>query len=485
VRRIAGLAGLGYVAGVSIENMEVLEAPTLGSSVADIRASYADQAFAVVTSFAGALALVFYALFVAALFVLLRGDDRQTSVWAVAMLLGGIGGPVLAGMGLAASSVLVADGGTGLSDDVTETLSDLYLAGRMLSGAFVSLFLVGTGIAALQSRALPRALAWLALGVGTAVLLAPLAAFTGDHTIGVAATIAFSLQTLWVFLLSMWLALAEDGPPVALFVRRAAFTLLVVAAGLVGIGLIAAPGATETFFAWGLGPEALAAFAGGVYVGAAATYAAGLFQPWRRIQGLVAGAVVLSVSVLIVTLVHLEEFDFDRLQAWMWVVLFTTFSLTMMALLLAGNGDGAAPARRPLPAWARATLAAVAALLGVLALALWISPTGLSDASPFDLSPLGGGFAGSWVALLATLAGWAAAHNDAEAALLPTLGLVLLPAGGLVAALRTLPDLEPTGTALVYIAALVLLTALGAALLRALARESSSTIASSSSAARS
>ena len=35
---------------------------------------------------------------------------------------------------------------------------------------------------------------------------------------------------------------------------------------------------------WGLGPEPLAAFAGGVYVGAAALYAIGLPPPWRRVR---------------------------------------------------------------------------------------------------------------------------------------------------------------------------------------------------------
>jgi hypothetical protein len=47
--------------------------------------------------------------------------------------------------------------------------------------------------------------------------------------------------------------------------RHAAFLVLVLAAGLVGLALLAAPGATGRFFAWGLAPEGLAAFAGGVY----------------------------------------------------------------------------------------------------------------------------------------------------------------------------------------------------------------------------
>ena len=51
------------------------------------------------------------------------------------------------------------------------------------------------------------------------------------------------------------------------------------AIGLVGIGLLAVPGATGSFFSWQLEPEALAAFAGGVYVGSAVAYAAAVIRP--------------------------------------------------------------------------------------------------------------------------------------------------------------------------------------------------------------
>ena len=245
------------------------------------------------------------------------------------------------------------------------------------------------------------------------IVFSPIAALTGEHALQVAVTIAFGLDTLWIFLLGMWLTLAGD-IPLAVFVRRGAFLLLVVAAGLVGIGLVAAPGATGKFFAWGLGPEPLAAFAGGVYIGSAALYAVAIPRPWREVRGLVAGAVLLSVSVLVVTLTHLDQFDFDRLQAWAWIVLFAGFSLVTLWLLLAGGEpDDATASAEPLPAWTRATLALVAAILGLLAVALWIDPSGLADASPYNLPPLGGRFAGSWIALLvrAHRVGRAAQHQ--------------------------------------------------------------------------
>jgi hypothetical protein len=470
LRRIAGAAGLGYVAGVGIENMDILEAPTIGSPVSSIRSYFADQAFGVTTSFAGAIALVFYLIFVAAMFIHVRGGERPMEPSALVALVGGIGGPVLAAVGLTANAILVANSGAGLSDDVTRSVSETYLNARMVSGIFVALFLVGIGVAALRSGALPTSLAWLACAIGVPLAFAPLAALTGDHALRVAVAVAFGFNSLWIFFTSLWLALAGDIPVVA-FVRRAAFLVLVVAAGLVGIALLAVPGSTGTFFSWGLEPEPLAAFAGGVYVGSAVVYAAGLAVPWPRVRGLVIGAVVLSVSVFVVTLAHLDVFDFDRLQAWAWVALFGGFSVLTTGILTLGRPEEEMRAGAPLQAWARALLGAIAVLLGALAVALWIDPTGLSGPSPFALAPLGGRFAGSWIALLAVLAGWAALSNRRDEALLPALALVALPAAVLIAALRTISDLEPARAGAAYIMVLALLVAAGLSLLASLKRE--------------
>jgi hypothetical protein len=455
-RRLAGIAGLGYVAGVAIENMEILDAPLLDSPVADIRALYADEAFAWVTLGAGAVALVFYCLFAVALFRLLR----PAGGWGVAMLVGGIGGPLVAVAGLVAVGSLLASGSP--SDGDVDRLFDFYLRARVVSGALVALFLAGVGVAALRVRALPAWLAGYAAALAVPMAVAPIAAFAGSDALEVAVRLAFALQTLWIFFTSLWLLFA-DGSGIPSFVRRCAFLLLVIAAGLIGLALLAVPGATGEFFAWGLGPEPLAAFAGGVYVGSATVYAFALPAGAREVRGLVAGAAVLSVSVFAITLGHLDQFDFGRLQAWAWVVLFAGFSVVMLGLLVVERPD-AAPGL-PLAGWARALFAAVAAVLGALGVALWIDPTELGG--PIDLPPLGGRFAGSWVMLVAVLAGWAAVRNRGDEARFSALALVALPAGALVAALRTLSDLDAPGT---YIAALLVLIGLGAALLSAASR---------------
>ena len=92
-----------------------------------------------------------------------------------------------------------------------------------------------------------------------------------------------------------------------------------------------------------------------------------------------------------------------------------------------------------------------------------IQELGLAGPSPFDLPPLGGRFAGSWVALLAVLCGWAAVRDRADEARLSGFALVALPAGALIAAVRTIEQLDPSGAAAVYIALLLLLVIAGAA----------------------
>lgn len=463
MRRLAGIAGLGYVLGASIENMEILEAPTLTSPVADVRAAYSDQALAAVTSSAGAVALVAYCVFVVALVRFLR-ERAGHGGWSVVALVGGFGGPVLAAAGLVATSMLVADGTADLSDDRVAELFDFYLHVRIVSGVFVAMFLAGVGVAAVRARALPAYLAWFACALAVPMAFAPLAAVVDGQGLEVAVRLAFACQTLWIFATGLWLTLA-DGVGIATFVRRAAFLLLVLAAGLIGIALVAVPGATGEFFAWGLGPEPLAAFAGGVYIGSAAAYAVALPRGEREVRGLVLGAAVLAVSVFAITLAHLDQFDFDRLQAWAWVALFAGFSVVMVSLFVVGpHGSPEQPAE-PLARGIRVTLAGVSVVLGVVAAALWIDPSRLADLSPYNLSPLGGRFAGSWVALLSVLAGWGALRNRADEARLSAVALVTLPAGAVIAALRTLPDLDPAGAASAYIAVLVLVLATGAVVL--------------------
>ena len=424
MRRITGAAALAYVVLAAIENMELLGMPRLGGSPAAIEAAFADTALGTVTVSAGALSLLCYAAFAAALLRLGSASWR----WLAPAVLGA----GLAGAGVATAALLVAGGDTGLFD--------LQLQLRYLAGPLMALFLIGAG----RAGVLPPMLSRSALVVAAPLVLAPLA-LTESASLQLLAQLAFAANAAWIWLAGLWLACGGPG-----LVRRSAFLMLVLAAGLVGLALLAVPDATGVFFAWGLGPDSLAAFAGGVYVASAAVYAVALRAPAREAHGLVVAAVVLSVSVLASTLAHLDVFDFGRLQAWAWLALFVAFGITTTVLAVRGPW-WPAPGPR-LPVWTRLLLGVVAGLLAGIGLALWIDP------SAFSLAPLGGRFAGSWVAMLATLAAWAALTNRRREARLPALALVALPAGALVAAART--DGRPG-----YLLALALLVAAGAAIL--------------------
>jgi uncharacterized membrane protein len=202
------------------------------------------------------------------------------------------------------------------------------------------------------------------------LLLGTVAAVTGVTAVVIAVLVGFGLHSLWIWVASLWLVVGAD-------VRRGAFLMLVLAAGLVGVALLIVPEATGSFFSWELKPAGLTAFAGGVYVGSAVVYAVGLPVSWRSTRGLVVGAVVLSVSVFVITLAHAEVFDFGRLQAWAWMFLFAGFGVTTTALL--ARGAGWFPVRTAslkrsagsasLAPSARAALALVAAALAGVALA--------------------------------------------------------------------------------------------------------------------
>ena len=376
-------------------------APGLGAPAADVRAAYADTALGVVTTAAGALSLACYVVF-AALIADRRSSraDESRGGTTRAPFVAALAGAALAFAGIAAAALLVAGG--------DPALFDVQLVLRYLAGPFMAVFLLAA------ATAMPAPLRVSARVLAVPLALTPLA-IAG---LELGAQLAFASHAAWIWAAGLWLVAGGPG-----LVRRAAFLMLVLAAGMVGAALLIVPDATATFFAWGLKPAALAAFAGGVYVGSAVVYAAGLRASRREAQPLVVAAVVLSVSVLAATFAHLDVFDFDRLQAWAWVALFAAFGVTTTGLAITG------PWRREpgpaLPPAARGVLAAAALALAAAGVALWIDP------AAYDLPPLGGRFAGSWAAMLAVLAAWPAVRGRRDEARLPALALVALPAGAL------------------------------------------------------
>lgn len=455
-RTTAAAAGLTYALGAAVENQEVLDAPTLGSSAAEIQAHFADQTLAAVAWIAGAVSLIAYAVFVVLLRRLLldRGDPGPS---VTVGLVAGLVAALLAMGALVASAGLAFDL-AGAGGDLADTF-EVSASLRLWAGAALAVFLAAYGVGALRTGAWPAGLARGGIAIGVLCLAGPIAALTESGAFELLAGLAFAAQAAWVAALSLWLAFG--GQPLGDFVRRSAFLVLALAAGGIGLALLAAPGATSTFFSWGLRPEALAAFAGGVYAGSASLYALAIPEDSRATRGLVAGAVTLSVSVLAATLIHLDQFDLDRGQAWAWLILFTAFSAVSLWLLVAGSDRGGGD---ELLTRDRSLLWVAAAALGAIAVVLWAAPADLA-ASPYELPELGGRFAGSWAAMLAAIAGWAAATGDRAQGRLAGLALALVPAGVAIGGLRTLGQLEYP-EAILYFGGLIVLVSLGVSIAR-------------------
>jgi hypothetical protein len=278
---------------------------------------------------------------------------------------------------------------------------------------------------------------------------------------------AFALVALWVFLVSVWWVLGhDDAPHWALLLRQIVCLVLVVAAGTTGVALLLLPGSTMQLFSWGLAPEPLAALIGGCYVASAVIFAAAAFATRAEVRGLLVGALAFATSTVVVTLVHTEVFDFDRLQAVAWLVLFPVFALAVGVVLVAEPVDS--PARRPAPGAPalagapRMFAGALAASFTIGGVAMWIDPYAVDDRLPFALSPLGGRFLGCWLALLAVLAGWVAARPAVIPRRLPACALVVFPVAALVAALRVAPDLAGRGAVVGWLVALLVIGTIGA-----------------------
>lgn len=227
-----------------------------------------------------------------------------------------------------------------------------------------------------------------------------------------------------------------------------------LAAGITGVVLLTSPADTGGFFSWDLEPAPLAALIGGSYLASLLVFGVALRASWVEVRGLAIGTLALTLPMLLSTFTHLGVFDFDRWQAWGWVVLFMASPLAFGMVILGLRGEAEGSGGWPAP-WAMLVAGVLAVIFLAVAVLLWIDPSRVAGTLfPFDLPPFGGRVLGCWVSFLAFLAGWIATHTREES-WIPALGLTAFSAGALVGAIVTLDDLQPAG---IYVAVLGVLT---------------------------
>lgn len=237
---------------------------------------------------------------------------------------------------------------------------------------------------------------------------------------------------------------------------------MALAAGVTGVVLLVSPADTARYFSWELEPAPLAALIGGSHLSSLLVFGVALRASWVEVRGLVIGTLALTLPTLVSTFTHLGVFDFDRWQAWGWVVLFVASPLAFGTVILQLRGEGEGSGGWPAP-WATLVAGALAVIFLAVAVLLWLDPTRVAGTLfPFDLSPLGGRVVGCWMSFLAFLTVWIATHTREES-WIPALGLAAFSAGALAGAIVTLDELQAAG---VYLAVLALLIMVSGMVLR-------------------
>jgi hypothetical protein len=240
----------------------------------------------------------------------------------------------------------------------------------------------------------------------------------------------------------------------------AAAVIVATAAGIVGAIMLIAPSSTGRSFAWPLGPRALAALVGGFYVVSAPVFAYAGRRSAIEVRGLAAAVLAFTIPTVAATYLHRDIFDFDRLFAVAWVVLFIASPVTFALLLWSGRHAQPPPGDPRVHPAARAVLAALAVMFAGLAAWFWITTSG---PVPFEMAPLGARFLAAWLAFFAVLAAWPAVRPTRTEARVPLLALIAYGTGGLLAAAVHPGDLGPGVVG--YLVSLVIVVAIPALVL--------------------
>jgi hypothetical protein len=170
--------------------------------------------------------------------------------------------------------------------------------------------------------------------------------------------------------------------------ERAYFAAVAALAAWVGTWGYFAPASVERALPWPL-PPLHARFLGAMYLaGVAFTAGCMLARQWRSVRVVVPMIAVWTGVLFVVSLFHLDDFDFDRTQSWVWFAAYLIYPLVAAGLAVAHRGDGVGADARPPPGWARAVFAAIGVAATALALVLLVAPGTMVDVWPWPITEL-------------------------------------------------------------------------------------------------
>jgi hypothetical protein len=240
---------------------------------------------------------------------------------------------------------------------------------------------------------------------------------------------------------------------------------------------------TATLFSWTIQPPLSAAFLGASYfAGCVLSVLALRSRSWSGARIALVTVLVFAVLTLTATLLHLDRFHFRapglvaRAAAWIWLGVYVVVPVALLVVVLRQGRAGRPPqtAGTPLPRWLLGLLALQGVVLGIAAVALFVVPSVTGPWWPWTLTPLTARMTAAWLAALAVAALLCLRERDVARVAIPAVAYVVFGVLQLLA-LLLYGDVVAWGSlaAVLYVAALVLAIATGAAGLAVAARHRS------------
>lgn len=227
--------------------------------------------------------------------------------------------------------------------------------------------------------------------------------------------------------------MSRPGTPVARPFRVwLAVEVLFGVAAIVSVGR--APADTATNFAWPIQPVVMAAVLGGFYLAVAPTFVvATTVKRWEMVRVLVLPAAVFTTAELVATIVHWDKFSVGTAPFDLWLASYLLPPPIYVAAYLWHQRRAGPPSHdNPLPTGLRRVLVVGGGLLTAEAAFAFASPTYLSRAFPWPLTPLTTRVLCGFLLAVGTLLLSIARENDRDRVRVVTPTLVLLlPAVGL------------------------------------------------------
>jgi hypothetical protein len=196
---------------------------------------------------------------------------------------------------------------------------------------------------------------------------------------------------------------------------------------------------TERLFAWTINPPLTAAFLGANYFAAFfLALLAARERLWAYAAISYAVSVVFTTGTMVATLLHLDKFNFDNVNGWLWTIVYVTVP---PYLVLVGIGQlrvrGEDPPRSaPIPGWLVLLVSLQALIALVVGVVLFVAPSTSDELWAWTLTPLTARTVAAWSLALAAGLAFTAWQRDWTRVRIATPTYVAIPALQFVALAR-------------------------------------------------